>query len=239
MSTSSARVDYASRLCASLRAHSVVEETFSRFMCLAEEQAALPIEMLYQRQSELFGPDGLFADFASQIARHGRDAPVIKDILGTRPIKRLNNAQKAAEFALSRHHQHGASPNPYGLHGRESLCCVVYDESGASTLVERYAAYEAMRRLDSDFFISLIATTRGVVERRIVFLGLLEHFDRLMPIEQSIYPGNYREVQQGHLDREEAIYGKLQLSKSLNRLLLEFSPTLLLEQVQGTTNPAS
>lgn len=230
-----APVDHASRLRESLGVHSVDADTQVKFLRLAREQAALPIDYLYQRQSELFGPGGMFARFSAQVTREGRRASVFADIMKTKPRQRLKDAQKAVEFAMARLHERSSSPNPFRLCGRESLCCVVYDESDAS-LVERYAAYEAMRQLDSDFFIKLIATTRGVVERRIVFRGLLEHFDRLMPIEQSIYPENYREVQQGHLRREEAMYGPLRLEKSLNELLRDVPPARLLEQLQGKAN---
>lgn len=44
-------------------------------------------------------------------------------------------------------------------------------------------------------------------------MGLLEHFDALLPIEQSIYPVDYRLAQQRHTDQEEALYGRLELKK--------------------------
>lgn len=238
MTNCTARPDQASRLRDSLCVHGVDADTRSTFLRLADEQAALSSDQLYQRQSELFGPEGVFADFAAQVAREGRQALVFEDIAQFSLRRRMRQIEKAVVFAVSRQHRPVPCANPFRLHSRESLCCVVYDESGESALVERYAAYEAVRGLDSEFFIKLIATTRGVVERRIVFRGLLEHFDRLMPIEQSIYPLNYRDVQQGHLDREEAIYGPLKLSQSLNQLLQKISPTVLLERVQGVANLA-
>jgi hypothetical protein len=75
------------------------------------------------------------------------------------------------------------------------------------------------------------------VERRIVFRGLLEHFDGLLPIEQSIYPLNYRRAQQSHLDREEALYGKLELDKPIYALLEEHSPEWLLENLCPVQQP--
>src|SRR5690606_9734067 len=134
----------------------------------------------------LFGPEGVFATFSAQVTLEGRHALGLEDVARLENKRRLRHVEKAVAFALSQHYRRDASANPFRLQSRESLCCVVYDESAAFTLVERYAAYEAIRQLDSDFFIKLIATTRGVVERRIVFRGLLEHFDRLLPIEQSI-----------------------------------------------------
>ena len=93
-----------------------------------------------------------------------------------------------------------------------------------------------MRQSDSDFFIKLIATTRGVTERRVVFRGLLEHYDRLLPIEKSIYPEAYRDVQQTHLDREEGLYGALILGDSLQNLLTRMTPLELLKQIKAPTD---
>lgn len=233
-----ARTDHALRLRESLCEHSVDADTRFNFLRLAQEQAMLPFDQLKQLQSELFGPEGLFADFSAQVAREGRDAQVFDDISSIKLKRRLKQVQRAVDFALSRHLKCVTPVNPFRQHPRESLCCLVYDESGAFPLVERYAAYEAIRRLDSDFFIKLIATTRGVVERRIVFRGLLEHFDGLLPVEQSIYPLNYRQVQQGNLAREEAMYGPLQLNRPLREMFQEFSATQLLEQVQIRSHAA-
>jgi hypothetical protein len=231
MTTYMARTDHASRLRDSLYAHAVDADTRLNFLRLAQAQAALSFDQLNELQSELFGPEGLFADFSAQVAREGRKASVFEDIVQITLKRRLSEVQGAVDFALSRHQERVTPINPFRQHGREALCCMVYDESGINTLVERYVAYEAIRQMDSDFFIKLIATTRGVVERRIVFTGLLEHFDRLLPVEQSIYPVNYRQVQQGHLAREETMYGPLQLTKPLSVVFQDLSPTQLLEQV--------
>lgn len=205
----------------------------ARFGKLAAEQVSLSTEQRYAQHKRLFGPQGLFGQFNADIERLGRQAPALEDMARLAIDERIRNAEQALAFVLAQNHRRRASHNPFRDHSREALCCVVFDESGLFTLVERYAAYEAMRQSDSDFFIKLIATTRGVVERRIVFYGLLEHFDRLLPIEQSIYPENYRQVQQAHLEREEQLYGPLQLEATLAELLEAVSPLDLLRQVQG------
>jgi hypothetical protein len=233
MSTCTAEIDYVPRLQPTLCARSLGADTQALFLHLAEQQALMTPDQLYRRQSELFGPQGIFADFSEQVSREGRQARVFADIAQVKDPLRLMQIEAAVGYALSVHHRRDASANPFQALSRESLCCVVYDESAAFTFVERYAAYEAIRVMDSDFFIKLIATTRGVVERRIVFHGLLEHFDRLLPVEKSIYPANYREVQQGHLNREQAIYGPLQLEKPLHQLLEDISPMALLERMKG------
>ncbi|MFJ3481956.1 hypothetical protein ACIPL1_01095 [Pseudomonas sp. NPDC090202] len=200
---------------------------------LVAEQANLSAEQLYAQHKRLFGPQGVFDQFNADIERLGRQAPALEDMTLLAIDERIGHAEQALAFVLAQNHRRQACHNPFRGHSREALCCVVFDESGLFTMVERYAAYEAMRQSDSDFFIKLIATTRGVVERRIVFYGLLEHFDRLLPIEQCIYPDNYRQVQQAHLQREERLYGPLLLDGSLAELLESVSPLDLLRQVQS------
>lgn len=238
MTTNTRWTEYSFRLLNALSAHRVDAGIQVKFLNLAEQQTALSSDRLYQRQTELFGPDGVFANFSAQVACEGRQAPVLNDVSQIQDQHRLKVVEQAVGFALSRHHRCGEVANPFRDTSREALCCVVCDETTLITMAERYAAYEAIRQLDSSFFIKLIATTRGVVERRIVFRGLLEHFDRLLPVEQSIYPDNYRAVQQSHLDREEAIYGALELSKPLSELLWEMPPLLLLKKVQAQTSMA-
>ncbi len=109
----------------------------------------------------------------------------------------------------------------------------MFDDPSTHTLVERYTASEALRAQDSEYFVKLIATTRNTVERRIVFHGLLEHFDRLLPIEKSIYPLNYRAVQQAHLDNEEALYGALMMEQPIGTLLEMHTPEWLLNNLSS------
>lgn len=203
------------------------------FQRLVDEQGALCKEHLNALHKQWLGPRGLFASFGAEVERLGRQAPALDDVDRLKCPQRVREAEVAVAFALAQSNRRGAAINPFSGRKREALCCVVFDESGACTLVERFAAYEAIRHGDSDFFIKLIATTRGVVERRIVFRGLLEHYDRLLPLEQSIYPQGYRPAQQAHLDREEGLYGPLMLPDSLVVLLECISPVDLLNHVKG------
>jgi hypothetical protein len=205
----------------------------SDFQRLLDQQSAMSRDQLQAIHRQWFGPQGLFATFCAEIERLGRQAPALDDLTRLGSARRRQEAELAVAFALSQSNRRGAARNPFNGRKREALCCVIFDESGGYTLVERYAAYEAMRQGDSEFFIKLIATTRGVVERRIVFQGLLEHFDRLLPLEKSIYPGAYREVQLAHLEREEALYGPLKLEDSLVTLLETVAPIDLLKQIQS------
>ena len=202
------------------------------FQQLVDEQSQLSRDQLSELHKQWLGPHGVFATFSAEVERLGRQAPALDDLSSLGSAQRMNEAEQAVAFALAQSNRRRAVSNPFGSRSRQDLCCVVFDESRAYTLAERYAAYEAMRQSDSDFFIKLIATTRGVTERRIVFRGLLEHYDRLLPIEKSIYPEAYRDAQQTHLDREEGLYGPLILSTSLAALFETVSPKELLNQIQ-------
>jgi hypothetical protein len=210
-------------------------EVAKQYWLLSERQSAQTAEQLCELQSRLMGPVGLFSRLARQVAEQGRQAPLLAD-LG--PLKndhgRQAMAEQAVQFALGLHWRREATSNPYAGLQREYLCCVVFDELAPFTLVERYAASAALRQLDSEYFGKLIATTRNTVERRIVFIGLLEHFDALLPVERSIYPLNYRAAQQSHLENEERTYGKLELDAPVRELLERYSPHWLLTHLCQT-----
>lgn len=206
----------------------------SAFQRLVDEQSQLSREQLSELHKQWLGPHGVFATFSAEVERLGRQAPALDDLSSLGSPERMNQAERAVAFALAQSNRRRATNNPFGSRSRQDLCCVVFDESCAYTLAERYAAYEAMRQSDSDFFIKLIATTRGVTERRIVFHGLLEHYDRLLPIEKSIYPEAYRDVQQTHLDREEGLYGPLMLGDSLVAIFETVTPKDLLNQIHNS-----
>lgn len=198
---------------------------------LAAEQSLLCKKVLRKMHTDLMGPGGLFANFSTQVAEQGRQAPDLQSLTEAEQTLPPTLTDLAVEFALSVQNRRPYLENPFTGFTREQLCCVVYDESRGTHLAERYAANEALRAADSGFFIFLIATTRDTVERRLVFQGLLEHFDALLPIEQSIYLYGYREVQQLYLEREEELYGALLLDKTLSQLFVEQTPQDLMASV--------
>lgn len=200
---------------------------------LAAQQARLSKAELCDLQARIAGPRGLLAAFAVQVAEQGRQAPDIQSLLESSNPEQMALTNSAVEFALARHHRRAYARNPFAGLPRATLCCVVYDESGPYNLAERYAASEALQALDSRFFVQLIATTCNSVERRLVFKGLLEHFDALLPVEQSIYLDGYREVQQSYLDREERLYGTLDLGKPLSEIFTEQTPESLLASLEA------
>lgn len=200
---------------------------------LAARQATLSKSELRDLQGSIAGPQGLFAAFSIQVAEQGRQAPDLQVLPGSRDSTRLMLAEKAVEFALGCHQRRAYSENPFAGLSRATLCCVVYDDLAPYNLAERYAASEELRICDGQFFTRLIATTYNTIERRVVFIGLLEHFDALLPVEQSIYPDGYREVQQRYLDREEKLYGKLNLDKPLSVIFAEQTPESLLASLKA------
>lgn len=206
-------------------------KVMAEFQQLAARQSAIPFPLLAEQQARLSGPAGQFAKLSRQVKEQGRQAPVFEDSAGIRGRKRQALCEDVVQFVLGVHHRRPPADNPFQGLPREHLCCVVFDDTAPYSLIQRYAAHDALRQHDSEYFAQLIATTRDTVERRIVFHGLLEHFDRLLPIEKSIYPLDYRAVQQTHLDHEEALYGKLTLEQPVSVLLKTRTPQWLLDNL--------
>ncbi|MEE4716955.1 hypothetical protein V2K69_13030 [Pseudomonas alliivorans] len=201
------------------------------FQQLAARQLVLSRAVLVQQQAALLGPAGQLARFSRLVREQARQAPVFQDLERLQDRKRKSLAEQAMLFALGAFGRRPPADNPFCRMAREYLCCVIFDDTGLYTLVERYAAAEALKYGDSQYFAKLIATTRNTVERRIVFHGLLEHFDRLLPIEKSIYPLDYRSAQQAHLDHEESLYGKLELKQPISVIFETREPLWLLDHL--------
>ncbi|MCD5984847.1 hypothetical protein [Pseudomonas sp. CDFA 610] len=201
------------------------------FQQLAARQSVVSRAVLVQQQAALLGPAGQLARFSRLVREQARQAPVFQDLERLQDRKRKSLAEQATLFALGAFGRRPPADNPFFRMAREYLCCVIFDDTGLYTLVERYAAAEALKHGDSQYFAKLIATTRNTVERRIVFHGLLEHFDRLLPIEKSIYPLDYRSVQQAHLDHEESLYGKLELKQPISVIFETREPRWLLDHL--------
>ncbi|WP_240350677.1 hypothetical protein [Pseudomonas viridiflava] len=215
--------------------HLPLAEVGSVFQQLVTRQAATTRARLCDQQAALLGPQGKLSIFSRQVAAQGRQAPGLANMPEFDDAERQRQVEKAVDFALGFHQRRTLSANPFHDLSRSLLCCMVFDELAGYTLAERFAAYEALRQRDSQYFIKLIATTRHTVERRLVFTGLLEHYDALLPIEQNIYPAHYRRAQQKHLDREEAVYGRLELKKSVSELLEEHTPEWILTHLCTST----
>lgn len=206
-------------------------DVLQRFNGLVARQRKLSQPQLCEWQARLLGPKGSLENFSRRVSREGSRAPGLDYLAVPGGARHRLLAEKCANFVLSLYRRHKVTVNPFNEMPRTLLCCVIFDHSAPYTLAERFAAMQALRQQDSAFFIKLIATTHHTVERRLVFIGLLEHFDALLPIEQSIYPRDYRTVQQGHLNREQALYGALTLDKPLSKLFEAHTPQWLVENL--------
>ena len=201
------------------------------FAQLAARQGVLSKVQLSQQQAVLLGPQGILAKFSRQVAAQGRQAPALRNVLQTGDDLNEQQAENIVDYVLGLHHRRALTDNPFQGLSRQLLCCIVFDDLSVYSLAERFTAYQALKQRDSLYFSKLIATTRHTVERRLVFAGLLEHFDALLPVEQSIYPLDYRRAQQNHLEREEKLYGRLELKSTVAELLQTHSTEWLLANI--------
>lgn len=201
------------------------------FRKLSQRQARMSAQKLTQLHDRLLGPKGIFVRLGRELEHQGRQAPLLKDMDTLCGPARRTLADRAVSYALGYHNRRSVTWNPYRSASRERLCWMIYDKNAPFILVERYVALLALHQRDGAFFSRLIETTRGSVERRIMFHGLLEHHDALLPVERSVYPASYRIAQQSHLDQEEAIYGPLSLGQPVSLLLETRGPKKLLKHV--------
>lgn len=201
------------------------------FRKLSQRQARMSVQKLNDLHNRLLGPKGIFVRLGRQLEQLGRQAPLLDDMAQLCGPERRTQADRAVSYALGYHNRRSVSWNPYRSAGRERLCWMIYDKNAPFILVERYVALLALHQRDGMFFSRLIETTRGSVERRIMFCGLLEHHDALLPVERSVYPPTYRAAQQSHLDHEESVYGPLNLGQPVLVLLENGGPKKLLRQV--------
>lgn len=217
----------------------MMTEAECRLACetLAGQQAMLSAEHLVQLHGCLLGPRGLFALLVRELEELGRLAPLLEDVAALANRELRTQADKALCFVMGHHRWRSVVPNPFRAMSRERLCCLVYDDSAGYTLIERYAALLTLRQLDSQFFTRLIDTTRKSVERRVVFHGLLEHYDTLLPVERCVYPEGYRAAQQQHLERELELYGDLTLSQPLSVMLARYSTATLMKKLGVRQTP--
>lgn len=209
------------------------------FRKLSQRQARMSQAKLNELHDRLLGPKGVFVRLGRELERLGRQAPLLKDMETLCGPARRTLADKVLSYALGYHNRRSASWNPFRAASRERLCWMIYDKNAPFILVERYVALLALHQRDGMFFSRLIETTRGSVERRIMFCGLLEHHDALLPVERSVYPPSYRIAQQSHLDHEEAIYGPLNLGEPVLALLEARGPKRLLKYVMTQLEPGT
>jgi hypothetical protein len=141
--------------------------------------------------------------------------PALQDVPDGSDPDRIDLAKRAVAYNASiRSSPPGQAPNPFAGVDREQLTSIIYDDSGTYTVSERYAAWGEQQRQDYISLSNLFARTTNGGDNRLVYKGLLDHFDALSPIERSIYPGDYRDKLVQFLQTQEAQYGTLDASAS-------------------------
>lgn len=84
-------------------------------------------------------------------------------------------------------------PNPFEGMARNDLSAIVYDDSGAYTDAERYAAYGALSKQDEAHFSRLYAKVTNGGDNREIFKSIMDYFDDLPPVEKASYPDGFRD----------------------------------------------
>ncbi|WP_040502292.1 hypothetical protein [Herbaspirillum sp. YR522] len=149
----------------------------------ASDQAAVPRLTLYAIEARLLAA----RTGAAAIARADGELPATSD------PERLRQASQATESL------YGRAPNPFAALGRSALSAIVYDESGAYTANERFAAARQRAMLDQAFWQPVFERALASGDWRTVIEAGLTFYASLSPLEQSAYPADYVQSMQQYL----------------------------------------
>ncbi|MFJ3055942.1 hypothetical protein [Herbaspirillum sp. NPDC087042] len=125
---------------------------------------------------------------ADAIARADSEVPPSND------PQRLQQARQATESL------YGRAANPFAGLSRAELSAIVYDESGAYTVNERYAAANQRTALDQQFWTPVFQQALESGNWQPVISAALVFYATLSPLEQTAYPANYVQLLQQYLD---------------------------------------
>ncbi|MGK5024819.1 hypothetical protein [Janthinobacterium sp. RB2R34] len=129
---------------------------------------------------------------------------------------RLALGQQSLDYAIGLSRQPPKhAPNPFEGLARNSLSAVVYDDTGAYTEAERYAAYGELQRQDETYFSSLYAKITNGGDNRQIFKGILDYFDDLPVVEKSAYPDGFRDSIGGLYREQLEQWGPLALIRQV------------------------
>lgn len=124
---------------------------------------------------------------AEAIAQADRERPDSAD-----PV-RLRQAEQATESL------YGRAANPFAGRSRAELSAIIYDESGAYTVNERYAAANQRAELDHRFWAPVFQRAMTSGDWRPVIEAGLAFYASLSPLERTAYPPNYVQLMQQYL----------------------------------------
>lgn len=173
----------------------------------------------------------LFAIEARLVAaRRGADAIAAADaeLPPSSDPRRLSQARQATE-AL-----YGRAPNPFAGWSRAELSAIVYDESGAYTINERYAAANQRTELDQRFWAPVFQRALDSGDWKPVITAALVFYASLSALEQTAYPDNYAQLLQQYLDLYQLQpqaplppQQQIDLARMLETLVLPMGPLAL------------
>ncbi|KAF1042016.1 MAG: hypothetical protein GAK35_02945 [Herbaspirillum frisingense] len=154
-----------------------------------QAQAAMPSGLTITRAT-------LYAIEARLVAaRRGADAVARADseLPPSDDPNRLRQARQATESL------YGRAPNPFDGLSRAELSAIIYDESGAYTVNERYAAANQRTALDERFWTPVFQRALNSGDWRPVIEAALNFYASLSPLEQTAYPDNYLQLLRQYL----------------------------------------
>ncbi|NUU00596.1 hypothetical protein [Herbaspirillum robiniae] len=129
-------------------------------------------------------------------ARRGADAVARADseLPPSDDPARIRQARQATESL------YGRAPNPFAGLSRAELSAIVYDESGAYTVNERYAAANQRTEVDQKFWAPVFQRAVASGDWRPVIEAALVFYAALSPLERTAYPANYVQLMQQYLE---------------------------------------
>ncbi|MBP0598746.1 hypothetical protein J8I26_11555 [Herbaspirillum sp. LeCh32-8] len=125
---------------------------------------------------------------ADAIARADSELPPSDD------PARIKQARQATDSL------YGRAANPFSGLSRAELSAIVYDESGAYTVNERYAAANQRTELDQRFWAPVFQRAVSSGDWRPVIEAALVFYAGLSPLEQTAYPANYAQLMRQYLE---------------------------------------
>lgn len=108
--------------------------------------------------------------------------------------QRLARARQATESL------YGRAANPFAGLARAELSAIVYDDSGAYTINERYAAANQRTELDQRFWAPVFQRALESGNWQPVITAALVFYVSLSTLERTAYPDNYPQLLQQYLD---------------------------------------
>jgi hypothetical protein len=162
----------------------------------------------YQPNASLIGRGPLQeikSRLLEQLSSSGEDAELLSEVPDSQDPARLELARQAIDFALTE------KSNPFSDLSREQLSHIAYEDTGAFTSAERFAAFEEIDKRDSDYYRSILEqaqyeTTIGNIQDSTLFLIRAKY-----PVSQSM--SEAERLANGELS-EDALKSMLDLAQA-------------------------